>query len=107
MRPAAYRHILNVLIDCLNFEESHRIVDEMNEDWLLDLATLKRLTREQSKSGYHARALHLPRSLANPLLKANALVGIADGMMDRKDVPTIPDLGQSSPIYDKGGIGEF
>ena len=97
MRRYAYGDILEVLINAVDIGNSDRVLAEMKEEWLLDSYAwkLQRLTRAQSKAGYYKRALDLARSQVSPLLQANALVGTANGLMDWKDVPMIPGLGQS------------
>ena len=109
MRRYAYGDMLEVLINAVDIGNSDRVLREMKEEWLLDSYAwrLQRLTREQSKAGYYKRALDLARSQVSPLLQANALVGVANGLMDWKDVPIIPGLGQSHATYDKGELDEF
>ena len=68
---------------------------------------LKRLTRKYAEAGSYRQALDLAHGQTNPLVKANALAGIAEGLMDVNGTPIILGLGYPIRLYDKGLLTQF
>ncbi|MDH5667032.1 MAG: hypothetical protein OEY86_03355 [Nitrospira sp.] len=96
MRPFAYLDMLDILANTDDIQSADLILREMSEEWLLanDAFRLRHFTRKQTSSGSYRQTLEFAHGQISPLVKANALVGIAEGLMDLNGVPQIPGSGQ-------------
>ena len=94
MQRFVYSAALGMLNAKQNFVGAQQVYAEM-EDGRIELDSVYGHTRSQAKTGYYKRALDWAKEQASPLIQANALAGLAEGMMDLAGVPVMKPFGMA------------
>jgi tetratricopeptide (TPR) repeat protein len=102
-RIRAYGRIANLLTAKGDLSGAQQTISAMEKEWLSFLETegvVRKLAKAKAKVGDETGALSWGRKQDSDYAKAHALLGVADGLLDRYGIEDIERIAPATPVRD-------
>jgi hypothetical protein len=99
----AYGRVANLLTAKRDFVSAKQVILAMKEDWLaIEIkSSVLKLTKAEAKAGGDASAIDWTRQQKNMFAKAQALLGVGLGLMEREGIVDIERYPLTTPMRDQ------